>query len=416
MKSIQSQPAHPLREKARPPREKALHQPPWWEPPIWAGCCFSAWIRLLTRNRFRVHWSCWHIALYTIFLSFDHSLCRWMQRAVYGRRLARTKIREAPIFIIGHWRTGTTLLHELLALDERLAFPTTYECMEPNHFLLTEKLITRRMALFAPKQRPMDNMAAGFERPQEDEFALCNMGLPSPYLTVAFPNHPPQDGRYLTLEGLSPRELSRWKRRYLQFLTELTFKHRKRLVLKSPTHSCRMKALLEMFPDARFVHIVRDPYAVFPSTIKLWKSLYSAFALQRPTFDGLEEQVLDTFVRVYEKIDEGKSLVDFDRFYELRYEDLTRDPVGQMGALYDHLGLDGFERVLPRLREYLAGVANYERNRHQLSDHQRAEIERRWGHVIRQYGYGATEPVRDSSQPELAESSPPSPTPIPVGR
>jgi hypothetical protein len=397
-------------QSVRPPREKALHQPPWWEPMIWAGCDFFAWMRLLIRNRFDVHWSCLHVAVYVIFVSFCHTVLRWVQGAVYGRRLARTTIREAPIFIIGHWRTGTTLLHEYLALDERHAFPNTYECMEPNHFLLTEKLITRWLPFFAPKQRPMDNMAAGFNRPQEDEFALCNMGLPSPYLTVAFPNHPPQYPEYLALEGLSPRALAAWKRRFLQFLTELTFKHKKRLVLKSPTHSCRIKVLLELFPDARFVHIVRDPYVVFPSTINLWKSLYRSFALQRPTFAGLEEQVLDNFVRVYEKIEEGKTLIDFDRFYELHYEDLTRDPIGQMGALYDHLGLGGFEQLLPRLREYLAGVKNYEKNRYQLTDDQRAKITQRWGHVIRNYGYEPSQPAWNPPPLKPAEQASPSPT------
>jgi hypothetical protein len=373
-------------ESVRPPQDKALNQPPWWQPMIWAGCDFFAWMRLLARNRFQIHWSCLHVAIYVIFVSFVHTMLRGVQWVVYGRRMARTPITP-PIFIIGHWRTGTTLLHELLALDERFAFPTTYECMEPNHFLLSENLFTRWLPFFAPTRRPMDNMAAGFNRPQEDEFALCMLGLPSPYLTIAFPNRPPQFDEYLDLEGLSPRALAKWKRGFSNFLKALTVRHDKRLILKSPTHSCRIKVLLEMFPDARFVHIVRDPYVVFPSTMNLWKSLYRTFALQRPTFAGLEERVLNNFVRLYDKIEEGKARVDFDRFYELRYEDLTRDPVGEMGMLYDHLGLGGFETLLPQLQKYLADTKGYETNRYQLSDEQAAKITERWGDVIRAYGY-----------------------------
>jgi omega-hydroxy-beta-dihydromenaquinone-9 sulfotransferase len=370
----------------RPPQDKALNQPPWWQPMIWAGCDFFAWMRLLARNRFQIHWSCLHVAIYVVFVSFVHTMLRGVQWVVYGRRMARTPIK-APVFIIGHWRTGTTLLHELFALDERFAFPTTYECMEPNHFLLSENLFTRWLPFFAPTRRPMDNMAAGFNRPQEDEFALCMLGLPSPYLTIAFPNRPPQFDEYLDLEGLSPRALAKWKRGFLNFLQALTVRHDKRLILKSPTHSCRIKVLLEMFPDARFVHIVRDPYVVFPSTMNLWKSLYRTFALQRPTFAGLEERVLNNFVRLYDKIEEGKARVDFDRFYELRYEDLIRDPVGEMGMLYDHLGLGGFETLLPQLQKYLADTKGYETNRYQLSDEQAAKITARWGDVIRAYGY-----------------------------
>jgi hypothetical protein len=373
-------------QSVRPPQDKALNQPPWWQPMIWAGCDFFAWMRLLTRNRFQIHWSCLHVAIYVIFVSFVHTMLRGVQWVVYGRRVARTPIK-APVFIIGHWRTGTTLLHELLALDERFAFPTTYECMEPNHFLLSENLFTRWLPFFAPTRRPMDNMAAGFNRPQEDEFALCMLGLPSPYLTIAFPNRPPQFDEYLDLEGLSPRALAKWKRGFSNFLQALTVRHEKRLILKSPTHSCRIKVLLQMFPDARFVHIVRDPYVVFPSTMNLWKSLYRTFALQRPTFAGLEERVLNNFVHLYDKIEEGKARVDFDRFYELRYEDLTRDPVGEMGMLYDHLGLGGFETLLPQLQKYLADTKGYETNRYQLSDEQAAKVTERWGDVIRAYGY-----------------------------
>src|SRR6202011_3820426 len=135
---------------------------------------------------------------------------------------------------------------------------------------------------------------------QEDEFALCMLGQPSPYLTIAFPNRPPQDQEYLDLEGLPPKALARWKQTFLRFLQQLTYKNPKRLILKSPPHTCRIKVLLEMFPDARFVHIVRNPYVVFPSTVNLWKSLYQKHGLQVPTFAGLEDHVFDTYTRMYE--------------------------------------------------------------------------------------------------------------------
>jgi hypothetical protein len=99
-----------------------------------------------------------------------------VQEAFLGPRIRRTLIREAPLFIIGHWRTGTTLLHELLILDPRHTHPTTHECLEPNHCLLTEKLLTLALQFLEPSHRPMDNMATGWDRPQEDEFALCMMG------------------------------------------------------------------------------------------------------------------------------------------------------------------------------------------------------------------------------------------------
>src|SRR5205823_14205285 len=113
----------------------------------------------------------------------------------------------------------------------------------------------------------------------------------------------------LDLEGLSPRALASWKRAFFRFLQTLTFKDPRRLVLKSPTHSCRIPVLLELFPEARFIHIVRNPYVVFPSTVYLWKSLFETHGLQRPTFAGLEEHIFSTFTHLYLKLEEGRHCV-----------------------------------------------------------------------------------------------------------
>ena len=160
-------------------------------PHVWEGCDFFAWARLLLRNRLAVSPPQWYVAFIVTFVSLGHTLLRWVQDAWYGSRLDRVTMPHAPLFIIGHWRTGTTLLHELLILDERHTCPNTYQCLVPNHFVLSERLGKRCLRFLMPSRRPMDNMAAGWDRPQEDEFALCMLGQPSPYLTIAFPNRPP---------------------------------------------------------------------------------------------------------------------------------------------------------------------------------------------------------------------------------
>jgi hypothetical protein len=363
---------------------------PAWAPRMWHGCDFFAWIRLLARNRFKVHWSYLYIAVVATFVTFVHTLVRWLQEAILGRRIRKTKITQPPIFIIGHWRTGTTLLHELLILDERFGYPNTYECLDPNHFLLTEELITRYLKFLIPAHRPMDNMKAGFERPQEDEFALCMLGQPSPYLTIAFPNNPPQCQEFLDLENVSPGALRSWKRAFKQFLKQVTYKSGKRLVLKSPPHTARIKVLKEIFPGALFIHIVRDPYVVFPSTVNLWRTLYRTQGLQKPTYAGLEEQVLSTFTRLYERLEEGKKLLGPTQFHELRYEDLIKDPAGAMRKLYDHFHLGGFDVLLPRLQAYFAGMKDYETNKYQITQEQRAIVTKRWAEVIARYGYSVS--------------------------
>jgi hypothetical protein len=355
---------------------------------LWGGANLSTWLRLLARNRFAVHPAyCFEAARITA-LAAGNSLLGWLQEAWFGRRVRQTPFRAAPLFIVGHWRTGTTLLHELLSLDPSHNSPNTYQCFMPNHFLLTEEFGKSWLSSLLPSRRAMDNMAADWDRPQEDEWALCLLGVPSLYQTNAFPNRHNQDWVRWSREGMPPRLRAAWKKTFVRFLRQLTFKDPRRLVLKSPTHSCRIPTLLELFPDARFVHIVRDPHVVFQSTVNLQKKMHGTVGLQKPTFAWLEELVFHTFTEVYERIEQGKKLIPPGQFHELRYEELVADPVGQMRGLYDGLHLGDFGKVLPRLEGYLREHAGYQTNCYpKLNPDLRAEIGRRWGDVIRRYGY-----------------------------
>lgn len=374
----------PPHVESKPPAER---KEAWWSPRMWLGSDFFGFIRMLRRNRFAVGPAYIHIALIDLMFGAGHTTLRAIQDAIYGRAIERTEI-PPPVFILGHWRSGTTLLHELLILDDQHTFPTTYQCLAPHHFLLTEGIVSRWLRFLLPDKRPMDNMAFGWERPQEDEFALCNLGIPSPYLTIAFPNHPPQFPEYLDLEGVPPEDLQKWKRALVSFLKRIVYLNPKRIVLKSPPHTARIKVLLELFPDARFINIVRNPYVVFPSTVHLWKRLYTTHSLQRPTFEGLEEQVLETFVRMNRRYQETRQLIAPSRLFELRYEELTRDPLGQMRALYEHLDLGDFERVLPAMQQYLEDNKDYQTNRYEITPEMRRRVREHWHEFIEQYGYG----------------------------
>jgi len=385
--SVQSAPA-PEPESCPTAAKEEHRAPREWMPRMWLGFSVEAWLRLLSRNRCAVELPYCHVPCVVTAVSIFHSGLRLLQDAWFGTHFRNSTIRHAPLFIVGHWRSGTTLLHELLILDERHTFPNTYQCGAPHHFLLTEKWMTRLLWWLMPSRRPMDNMEAGWDKPQEDEFALCMLGQPSPYLTLGFPNHPPQDQDAFDLEGMPPRAVARWKSAFLLFLRQLTHKDPRRLVLKSPTHSCRIPTLLELFPDARFVLIVRDPYDVFPSTVTLWKTLYTTHGLQTPRFAALEEYVFSTFTHFHERLEKGKKLVRADRFHEVRYEDLLRDPLREMALLYERLELGEFEGVQPRLEQYFAAHAGYQTNRYgPLPPDLEAQIRQRWDAAIRQYGY-----------------------------
>ena len=355
---------------------------------FWHGMPVSALAKLFAQGKYRnVGILQWPMVGTAWFASVVNSMMAAVQRIRYDKRINAAPISQPPIFIIGHWRSGTTLLHEYLSLDEQNTFPTTYECFAPAHCIVSAWFITK-LKFMLPKKRPMDNMIAGWDRPQEDEFALMNMGLPSPYRQIAFPNNPAIDLEYLDFVGVSAEDRRRWQEMLRWFFKVVAFRSPdKRIVLKSPEHLGRVATLQEMFPDARFIHIVRDPYKVFPSTVKLWKSLYKFQAFQTATHKGLDEYVFSCFERMYRQFERDRSLVDPGRFHEVRYEDLVADPTGELETLYAKLDLGDFDQVRPKLEAYLQTNKDYQTNKFQLDEGLRAEIDRRWGHWMRPYGY-----------------------------
>ena len=184
--------------------------------------------------------------------------------------------------MLGHWRSGTTLLHELLILDPTAHLPEHLRMLRAASLSCGPSGSCRRCSRWLlPSKRPMDDMQAGWDRPQEDEFALVNMGVPSPYLAWAFPKHGPVCRRVSRpADALGGASAKRGSAAWKQFVQKRRAAEQRRIVLKSPTHTARVKTLLEVFPDARFVHIVRDPLALFPSTVRLWRTLSQVQGLQ----------------------------------------------------------------------------------------------------------------------------------------
>ena len=357
----------------------------WWR--VWHGMRLSDWVRLLARNRFRVHPRRLALAGSITAHAAMVSGLGLLQQMIHGRRLAAVTIDKPPIFIIGHWRSGTTYLHELLCEDERFTAPTSYECGAVYHCLLTERILKRLSRLMMPRYRPMDNMAISWDAPQEEEIGLATMGAASPYLSWAFPNHPPVYSEYLDMDGVSQQDLARWKQALMRLLRLITYRRAKRLVLKSPPNTGRTGLLAEMFPGAKFIHMVRDPFALFSSTMRLWNALDTVQGLQ-PSCDGRRKQyVFECFERMYRAFDEQRRAIDPSCICDVRYEDLVRDPAGQVRRVYEQLGLGGFEQVRPRVEALVAARKDYRANRHQLDGAAAREVTRRWAPYFQQYGY-----------------------------
>ena len=355
-----------------------------------AGLCgitLGQWLRLLYDNRFAVDPPYWLRAGAITWSACQNSVYRWWERWRY-ERLVRAAQPQPPLFILGIWRSGTTHLHNLLARDERFAFPNNYQVLYPHTFLTTEAFIAPLLSRMIPRQRPQDNVKLGLDEPQEDEFALTALTFQSVVMSWTFPRRADYYDRFLTLRDCDASELARWSDALRWFVQKVTYKYGRPLLLKSPPHTGRIKLLLELFPEAKFVHIHRNPYDVFLSSVHAFGKIAPWWTLQRPDLAGLEERILRQYVEVYDAYFDERSLIPTGRLHDLRYESLESDPLGELRDLYAALNLPDFSTAEPSIRKYLESIAGYEKNRFsEVEPPWKAEVARRWGRSFDEWGY-----------------------------
>lgn len=327
------------------------------------GFSFTSWLKLLAENRFAVDWVYRDRWSTVTTMSLWNSFGRRRENRRYGAQIAATKV-ETPIFILGHWRSGTTLLHNLLINDPQFAYPNLFQTTHPLTMLVREELIGHALSDATAHGRPMDNVQITFRSPGEDEAALAALSLRSPLIGWLFPRREAHYDRYLTFRDAPETDRKRWEDALMLFARKLTFRYQRPLLLKSPQHTARVRHLLRLFPDARFVHIHRDPYTVFKSSQRLFAKAVPEAYLQQPPDTGHDEGILRRYKAMYDAFFEDRGLIPAGHYVEVAYEDVERDMVGQVQRIYEALNLPGFADVRPKLQEYVDSVSDYQKNVH----------------------------------------------------
>jgi hypothetical protein len=351
------------------------------------GMTLGDWWSVLRRHRFAVDLKHLPRAFFQTVASVSNSVGARIEQARFGLQIEAARV-EAPLFILGHFRSGTTHLHNLLALDPQFGAPTLFQVFNPHTFLGTERWAAPLTNSLIAQRRFQDEMAQGAGLPCEDEFALCAMTGLSTYMRWNFPGDSVDYDRYLTFQGVPDEELTRWKLALTTFLKKLTVRFSRPLVLKSPPHTARIRLLLELFPDARFVNIHRNPYDVFRSERHTFRVVQPLYHLREgPVPDG-DDEVMSLYTNIHDAYFEQRSLIPEGRLCDVAFEDLSREPVTVVGSIYESLGLTGFEELRPRLARYLASIAGYRKNRYEgLPEPLRRRIAQDWGRSFDEWGY-----------------------------
>ena len=352
----------------------------------------SSYYRMLKENRFRVSPLKYPMMGLVGGCSVVNSVLNRCQRRKFEARITKAQLTAPPIFIIGHWRSGTTLMHELMSLDSSSAYPSNFEAFVPKHFLFSGWFFSPFINLLMPRKRPMDGMTMSADSPQEDDFALIADGAATPYRRIAFPNNPDKHHQQLRFDQAEHDQQASVQRTLDHFLKSLTIRYPdKRLVLKSPPHTGRIAQLADWFPDAKFIHMARHPHKLVSSTMRLWKSLDQTQSFQLPKYDDrwLKEYVFDCQRLMYESYFGWRDQMESARLIEVNFEDLVASPEDTITRIYDQLKLDGTGEMKQRVRQYFDQRQGHKTNSVNLDEALKIEIDHHWQPYADAFGYNS---------------------------
>jgi hypothetical protein len=323
--------------------------------------------RLLIKNGFSITPKTIFRIFFLAQSSIWASIFKRSEKRKLKKKLEKYEMSDDPVFIIGHWRTGSTFLHQLMSLDDQLVAPTVFQVSVPDSFLVSEKYYKPVMTKMMSPKRPMDNVALGFYEPQEDEYALIKLASGSPLENMVFP----KSKSYFLLEydNFIPREkeIEEWKKALNEFCKRLSYPEGKRVLLKNPFHSMRIPLLLEMFPKAKFIHIHRHPYKVVPSTIHMWNVVSKENKLRSRKLSFEVQDIVVVLNRMLSTIRQQMFLIPENARAEISFMELQNNPVATLKQVYNRLGLNYTTKFDAKLKARLLETKFYQKNNYVLT-------------------------------------------------
>ncbi len=354
---------------------------------------FPNWVRLLKKNKPSVaREKLPQAALITLTTALFYPFAL-IEKAVWSKRINSHEVKNDPIFIVGHWRSGTTYVQNILSKDPNLAWTDPVSTISNSNCLLLKRLMTFAQKAPLKNARPMDNLDYAIDLPVEETFGLAGISTRSIIHAVCFPNHFPDYIPYIFTDDLTPEEREGFIRDYTGLVRKISYiKKGRRLVLKSPDNSGHIRLLRELYPDARFINIYRDPYRTLMSTVHMFKKQMEGLRISPlpEDFDVdvlLEDNFTEIFERMYMETIDLSRVIPKNRFIDVRYEEFVKDPVSWLEKIYSQLEIEGFDGAKEHFEAYADSQKNYVKNTFTLSERLKNKINARLGFYFEHYGY-----------------------------
>lgn len=349
------------------------------------GADLPTWFRMLWSSRSQIEGRFYPKCFVLTMMILAYAPLRWWERLRWDKKISQTEVK-APVFIIGHQRSGTTYLHYLLGKDPQFGFLSVKESFMPWLYLSFEKMLQRMLGERMPDKRPMDNLRLGVDMPTEPEYSIGNMTWASMIPGYYFPKQLYRSFRQFVLFD-DPKAKKAWQKALKYFMQKLTLKHGgQQLIIKAPENLSRVEAILEVFPDAKFIHIYRDPYRVYFSTERLYGITLPMVAMQYWPKAIESEFILKSYKETFLKYFESRQLIPEGNLAEIKYEDFIGNEIETLREVYKKLGLN-FDAAEPHIRSEVRSYKGYKTNKYEYDPEKMEQIYAAWEPVFKELGY-----------------------------
>jgi omega-hydroxy-beta-dihydromenaquinone-9 sulfotransferase len=334
----------------------------------------------------------WKLVLTTLVVIVSIPFHVW-EYFYFKGKTSKYKFTKEPLFILGHWRSGTTFLHNLLCADPEAGYLTTYHSVFPNN-LGSQFIFKNFMKMNMPEKRPSDNVKLGIDLPQEDEFALSNLTEKSFYHFFYFPDI---YRKYYadSITDINAGKHPSWEITYRKLIIKaLLNSHGRRAVLKNPVNTARIKTLLRIFPNAKFIFIYRNPITVFQSTQKFFYELFPTLWFSKVDREFIDKMIYENFKQMMRDYDAQKDFIPKGNLLEIKFEDFEKSPLEQCQSIYNDLLKEDFLLPRPYFEKFLSNQTGYAKNKYHIAPALLDKIQVEWGDYMVRWGYGIPEGLK----------------------
>ena len=307
-----------------------------------------------------------------------------LQDRRYEKLLANQPLEHDPVFILGHWRSGTTFVHNVFSCDKHFGYNTTYQTVFPHLMMWGQPFFKKNMSWLMPDKRPTDNMELAVDLPQEEEFALSNM-MPYTYYNFWFLPKYQQEyaDKYLLFDDITDAELKVFEEVFTKLIKiSLWNTQGTQFLSKNPPHTGRVKELVKMFPNAKFIYLMRNPYTVFESTRSFFTNTIQPLKLQDVSNEQLEENIISIYAKLYHKYESDKKFIPEGNLMEVKFEDFEADAMGMTENIYQSLSIPGFAEARSDIEKYVGGKKGYKKNKYKYDDRTIRLVEENWDFAL----------------------------------